>query len=166
MNSLKDIKSFRSLILMAPLLSVMACTKPEPIYEVDPVVVNVQGGTKKALKSDRQFVSGAFADLLKKQMSSDELDETMVCYESMTDKELMRDMVIRDLLRRSTQVPEATAMRADVSDFVRNAYTTFYKREPSDLERWTIEQQIVQDTTISPAMVYYAFMSAEEYRYF
>lgn len=153
-------------LLAALLFMAGSCTKPEPIYEVNPVTVNVQGGTKKALKSDRQFVSGAFADLLKKQMSSDELDETMVCYASFTDKELLRDMVIRDLLRRSTHVPEAAAMRSDISGFVETAYTTFYKRDPSDLERWTIEQQIIQDTTITPAMVYYAFMSAEEYRYF
>ena len=154
------------MVMATVLCSWVACTKPEPIYEVNPVVVNIQGGTKRALKSDRQFVSGAFADLLKKQMTSSELDETMICYDAMTDKELMRDMVIRDLLKRSTHVPDAATMRADVSKFVRDAYTCFYKREPSDLERWTIEQQIIQDTTIVPAMVYYAFLSAEEYRYF
>ncbi len=165
MNFCVDIK-WHQLMAMTGMLLFAACTKPEPIYEVNPVVVNIQGGTKKALKSDRQFVSGAFADLLKKQMSSAELDETMVCYAAVSDKELMRDMVIRDLLRRSTHVPDAASMRADVTKFVRDAYTGFYKREPSDLERWTIEQQIVQDTTLSPAMVYYAFMSAEEYRYF
>ena len=142
MNSCVGIK-LKQLLLASGVFLVAACTKPEPIYEVNPVVVNIQGGTKKALKSDRQFVSGAFADLLKKQMSSSELDETMVCYVSVSDKELMRDMVIRDLLRRSTHVPEAATMRADVSKFVKETYTGFYKREPSDLERWTIEQQIM-----------------------
>jgi len=166
MNFCVEINKWSSGILFLLLSCAVACTKPEPIYEVEPVTVNVQGGTKRALKSDRQFVSSAFADVLKKQMTSDELDEAMVCYNAMSDKELMRDMIIRDMLKRSSRIPSSSEMRADTEKFVQDTYVRFYKRDPSDLERWTVKQQIDQDTSLLPVMVYYAFMSGEEYRYY
>ena len=166
MNFCAEIKKWSGGALLLLLLLTAACTKPEPIYEVEPVTVNVQGGAKRAVKSDRQFISGAFADVLKKQMTSDELDEAMVCYNAMSDKELMSDMIIRDMLKRSSRIPSSTEMRADTEKFVQETYVRFYKRDPSDLERWTVKQQIDQDTSLLPVMVYYAFMSGEEYRYY
>ena len=166
MNFCAEIKNWRGGALFLLLLLTTACTKPEAIYEVEPVTVNVQGGTKRALKSERQFISGAFADVLKKQMTSDELDEAMICYNAMSDKDLMRDMIIRDMLKRSSRIPSSTEMRADTEKFVQETYVRFYKRDPSDLERWTVKQQIDQDTSLLPVMIYYAFMSGEEYRYY
>lgn len=144
-----------------------SCMEPESIYEVEPVLVQVQGGQKKALKTDRQFVSGAYADVMKKQITTSDLDEAIYCYEANSDKEMIRDMIIRDLLKRTAAViPTAVEMRNDPEKFVGDAYRRFFKRDPSDLERWTVQSQIVQDTSISPVMVYYVFMSAEEYLYF
>jgi hypothetical protein len=91
----------------------------------------------------------------------------MVCYEGFGEDYIIRDMIVRDMIKRSSVViPSATEMRNDVSGFVRDTYTRFYKREPSDLEKWTVQNQITQDTTITPVMVYYSFMSAEEYLYY
>lgn len=165
MNSYVAGKLYTLLLLLA--LGAAACSAPEDIYEVDPITVQVQGGQKKAVKTDRQFVSGAYADVMKKQISTGDLDEAIVCYEANSDKELVTDMIIRDLLKRSAAViPSATEMRGDISKFVGDTYIRFYKREPGDLERWTVQNQITQDTSISPVMVYYVFMTAEEYKYY
>ncbi|MBP7166594.1 MAG: hypothetical protein KBB64_02950 [Bacteroidia bacterium] len=154
-------------MLLLAMAGATSCMKPEPIFEVEPVTVNVQGGTKKAMKTNRQFVSGAYSDLTNKQIATSELDDAMVCYEGFGEDYIIRDMIVRDMIKRSAVViPSATEMRNDVNGFVRDTYTRFYKREPSDLEKWTVQNQIAQDTTITPVMVYYSFMSAEEYLYY
>ncbi len=166
MNScvVNKVKYFGLLLLTGAFTS---CMEPDPVYEVEPVMVQMQGGQKKAVKSDRQFVSGAFADVMKKQITTSELEEAIYCYDASGDKELVRDMIIRDLLKRTAAViPSKNDMRSAPDVFVKDTYRRFYKRDPSDLERWTVENQIVQDTAISPVMVYYVFMSAEEYKYY
>ncbi len=166
MNSYAAI-NFRLFFALGFMIAFVSCMEPDPVYEVEPVLVQVQGGQKKAAKTDRQFVSGAFSDVMKKQISTSELDEAVYCYESNSDKELIRDMVVRDLLKRSAAViPSVAAMRGNPGQFVDDTYRRFFKRDPSDLERWTVQTQIEQDTSIQPVMVYYVFMSAEEYYYY
>jgi hypothetical protein len=161
------VNKFRNVLFLLLAASFTACMEPEPIYEVEPILVEVQGGQKKAVKTDRQFVSGAFADVMKKQITTSELDEAIYCYDANSDKEMIRDMIIRDLLKRTAAViPSVSEMRNDPEKFVGDTYRRFYKRDPSDLERWTVQNQIEQDTSIHPVMVYYVFMSAEEYSYF
>ena len=145
----------------------LSCMKPEPIYEVEPLLVQVQGGQKNGVKTDRQFVSGAYADVIKKQISTSDLNEAIQCYLANSDKEMIQDMIIRGLLKRTSAViPSSNEMRNDPEKFVTDTYRRFYKRDPSDLERWTVQNQITQDTSLLPVMIYYAFMSAEEYKYF
>jgi hypothetical protein len=161
-----DVKLIRWVVVCS-LLTFASCLEPDPIYEVEPVTVQEQGGQKKGFKSDRQFVSGAFSDLFGKQITSAELDESMVCYNAISDKGLVRDMIIRDMLRRnSLVVPAAQDMRNDKDKFIIDTYRKFYKRDPSDLEKWTLLNQIDQDTTLNPVLIYYAFLSSEEYLYY
>lgn len=144
-----------------------SCKKVDPIYEVEDVIVKNDASVKHALKGDRQFVSTAYSDLLKRSIPSADLNEAMNCYASVSDKEVVRDLIIRDLLRRSNLNPPSNAqMRADADAFVKDTFDRFYHRSASENEVFAVKQQLLQDTTISAVMVYYAFMTAEEYKYY
>jgi hypothetical protein len=57
-------------------------------------------------------------------------------------------------------------MRADLGAFVNASFRKFFVREPTAFEQWFVEDIIVRDSTISPEVVYYAFMTSNEYRFY
>ena len=63
-------------------------------------------------------------------------------------------------------MPTDQIMRADIDQFITDTYLRFYVREPGQYERWQLKQMIEQDAEITPEMIYYAFLTSDEYRYY
>ncbi|MEM7038738.1 MAG: hypothetical protein AAF570_17255 [Bacteroidota bacterium] len=79
----------------------------------------------------------------------------------------MMDMIILNFLEApNVQIPSETDMRADLEDFVADSYRKFFVRAPSAFEQWFVSDLIRKDTAITPELVYYTFMTSNEYRYY
>jgi hypothetical protein len=90
-----------------------------------------------------------------------------VALQSLGDKNTIQDMIVRSLLNRSgAQIATDAAMRADVNAFIINEYLRFYNRKPNELELWNMKNFIEKNTDITPKMVYYSMMTANEYKYY
>ena len=57
-------------------------------------------------------------------------------------------------------------MNTDVNLFVIATYKKFYNREPNEFELWQLTNLIQNDVNTTPELVYYAFMTSNEYRYY
>ena len=57
-------------------------------------------------------------------------------------------------------------MSADVSAFVSATYRKFYNRDPNEFEKWQIVNYINTSSNVTPELVYYSFMTSDEYRYY
>ncbi|MEM6260917.1 MAG: hypothetical protein AAGI38_00305 [Bacteroidota bacterium] len=137
------------------------------LYEVNPVDIREEGADKNSLKTDLEFISLAYSDLYGSTPTDQELINLVTAYNTMGDKELVADIVIRNLLNNErADVPTAQAMRADVSTFISETYKRFYVREPSEYERWFMEDLITNDPNVTPEIIYYAFLTSNEYRFF
>ncbi|HEX2900638.1 MAG TPA: hypothetical protein VHS96_13030, partial [Bacteroidia bacterium] len=66
----------------------------------------------------------------------------------------------------NVQIPTDAAMRSDVEAFVDASYRKFFVREPSAFERWFVSDLIRKDAGLTPDLVYYAFMTSVEYRFY
>jgi hypothetical protein len=151
----------------AAMLFCISCREPEYIYELNNEVVSSSGIEKKNLKSESEFISIGYSDLFDKPISSSELEETKACFESVNDKEIIRDMYIRDLIKRNnTNIPSNNEMRSDAGEFVINAYKKLFHRNPNEYELWYMTNLVNTDTSYSAKMIYYAMMSSEEYKYY
>lgn len=157
----------------APLLAVLllfalGCKKEQIFtYGVNDVTVEQPGAVKPNVKSDLEVISIAYTDLFGTTIPPDELDDKAKAYQSFGDKRLIIDMIILNFLNEpGVQVPTATAMRDDVEQFVADAYARFFVREPTAFEQWFVSDLIHKDQDITPELVYYAFMTSNEYRYY
>ena len=162
---MNNLKYFIGLIATCMLMS---CQSDKLyLYEVNPVEVKQAGVEKQNLKSDLEFLSLAYADLFGKTLPDALLNSMIAAYASVGDKSLMADIIIRNLLNSpDANVPDDADMRADVRGFITETYKKFYVREPGEYELWYFENLINSNSDIRPEIIYYAFLTSDEYRYY
>lgn len=156
-------------LMLLIVISLGACKPAEDvyIYEVNEVEVKQQAADKQNLKSDLEFLSLAYSDLFGEPIPNNVLNQMLQAYQSLGDKALIADVLIRNMLNEpGAAVPADVEMRADVGAFVEQTYLLFYVRQPNDYERWYFEELIGSQADITPEMVYYAFLTSDEYRFF
>jgi hypothetical protein len=155
-------------LLLIGLLALSGCKK-EKIYTygVDEVTVEQPGASKPTVKSDFELISIAYTDLFGTTIPPDKLQEAAISYQAFGDKRLVIDMLILNYLNDpSVILPSDASMRADLDAFVDATFRKFFVREPSAFERWYVADLIAKDATLTPNLVYYAFMTSNEYRFY
>lgn len=154
-------------LILIPLL--FACKDPDPVfvYEVNEVEVNQAGLNKNNLKNDLEFISLAYSDIFGTTVTEQILNQLVTAYNSIGDKTLIADYIIKNMLNApGAQIPSAQDMRSDVGLFINDTYKKFYVREPNEYERWYFSQLIDQDPDMTPELIYYSFLTSDEYRYY
>ncbi|MGB3948405.1 MAG: hypothetical protein WBM13_10495 [Bacteroidia bacterium] len=173
MNMLASINKIKNSLFYTLLLVVVftsSCKKAAPttyIYGVNGVGVTQDGVSKPNVKSTVEFISIAYSDLFGNTINQATLTDLSTAYVSFADKKLIEDMIIRNFLNTpGIDIPTLTEMNASLPTFIINSYKKFYNREPNEFELWQMQNLIESDSTITPELVYYAFMTSNEYRYY
>ncbi len=158
----------KKLFLAIALLAAVSCSKEKTyIYDVKNVDVTQANGNKGTAKTTTEFISIAYSDLFGTTIANADLLDMFVTYSSFGDKKLVEDRIIRTLIDRpGVQIPTNQAMRNDIGLFVTNSYKKLFNRAPNAFENYFVTSKIQSDTAITPAMLYYSFMTSNEYRYY
>ena len=146
----------------------LACTKHKVNeYEINEVVVTTNHNNKKNLKSDLQFISIMYSDLVGNTIPSKKLKNLTTAYNSFGDKNIIIDRITRNfLLDPSADIPDDLEMRSDVKQFIKDTYKKFYVRNPNEAEIWYLEKSINENLDLTATDIYYAFLTSEEYKYY
>ncbi|WNJ17791.1 hypothetical protein [Pontibacter sp. G13] len=153
--------------LMATGFSACESTEPLYVYEVNEVSVGQAGADKENVKNELEFISLAYADLFGETLDQNRLNAMVQSYESLGDKTLIADILIRNMLNDpAADIPSNTTMRADIEGFIQALYLRLYLREPSAYEMWFLQAQIEQAPDLTPVAIYYAFLTSDEYRFY
>lgn len=155
---------------MLSVVMATGCKKESPnsyIYGVNNVSVSQEGVAKPNVKSTVEFISIAYSDLFGNTIDQATLTDLGTAYVAFGDKKLIEDLIIRNFLNsQSVVIPTTTEMNANVPQFIINTYKKFYNREPNEFELWQFTNLITTDSSVTPELVYYAFMTSNEYRYY
>ncbi len=154
--------------LILVLLLAWGCKKEEIYtYGINDVTVEQPGAVKPNVKSDLEVISIAHTDLFGTTIGPNDLANLTTSYQAFGDKRLIIDMIILNFLNEpGVEIPSDSEMRADIETFVREGYNRFFVRQPTAFEEWFVSDIIRDDADISPELVYYAFMTSNEYRYY
>ena len=154
--------------ILFSVLLFQACKKdPSYIYGVNDVTVSQPGVSKPNVKNTIEFISIAYSDLFGSTISAGDLTDLSLCYLAFGDKKFIEDLIIRNFLKKpGVIIPTQTQMTADVPAFVQATYRKFYNRDPNEFEKWQVVNTINGTSGITPELVYYAFMTSDEYRYY
>jgi hypothetical protein len=136
-------------------------------YEIVPVHVDNQGGKKGTLKTDLQFITIMYADLFGTSIPSAELNNINQAYLSFGDKDVVIERIAQHfLLNSAAQIPTDNYMRFNTDQFIAEAYNRFYVRKPTEAETYYLRKLIKENGEIKARDVFYAFVTAEEYKYY
>lgn len=156
----------RFIIFLLPFLA--SCEESgNVIFEVQDVAIKQEGIEKPNIKTNIEFISIAYSDLIGKGITSNELAQLSVSYESFGDAKTIEDLIIRNFLNRpDALIPSEVEMRGDVNKFVIDTYRKFFNRDPNEFEQWFLSTEIGKNQDLSPEVVYYGIMTSNEYRNF
>ncbi len=160
---------FYSIILLAILsTSYQGCKKETTnIYEVDDVLVTKDQSEKTVSKTMVEFISIAYADVFGSTISQNDLGILSLLYLAFGDKILIEDVLVKNMLNSpDANLPSNAEMRANIGQYVKNTYIKLYNREPNELESFTLTEKINANEAMTSAMVYYAMMTSNEYRFY
>lgn len=150
-------------------LTFTACKRdPSYIFEVDDVAVTQSAGEKNRLKTDIEFVSIAYADIFGASIPQNDLEEIVTTYKSFGDKSLVIEMIIRKFVDDGGSNIQSInrSSTENIELFVSETYKKLYNREPDAYEKWYLSDLISNENDIDAEIVYYALMTANEYRYY
>ena len=152
------------------LLNFSACKKDDPtfLFAVDEVTVSQSSADKNRLKTDIEFVSIAYADLYGGSIDQGMLEDIIITYKSFGDKSMVIEMIIRKFIDDETSNIGSIDRnnQTSIENFVQKTYEKLYNRTPNAFEKWYLSDLIETETDINAEMVYFAMMTANEYRYY
>ncbi len=162
-------KTFASIAIGFILVtSTIGCKKETTyIYEVDDVLVTKDQSEKTVSKTMVEFISIAYADVFGLTISQNDLGQLSLLYLAFGDKVLIEDVLVKNMLNSpEANLPSDLEMRSNIEVYVKNAYLKLYNREPNELENFTLTKKISDNPDMTSAMVYYAMMTSNEYRFY
>ena len=165
---MRTLKKLKVLFFALVCLWIASCKKDVSyIYDVNDTNVSQPGVSKPNVKSTLEFISIAYSDLFGTTIGAGELTDLSLCYLAFGDKKFIEDLIIRNFLNKTgVIIPTQSTMTADVPAFVQATYRKFYNRDPNEFEKWQVVNYINSTSTITPELVYYSFMTSDEYRYY
>jgi hypothetical protein len=158
----------RNFLIFCLCITAFSCQKDlQKVYEVNRQPVSLTTIDKDNFKQELSLISLAYTDLFSTPIEGWKLNQCIADFAATNDKEAMLDLILRGFLNQNNlPVPTDSQMRNDLEGFVKDIYNKFYHRAPSPFELFKMQQIIENDTTLKPTMLYYAFLTSDEYRYF
>jgi hypothetical protein len=158
----------RNLLIICVCLTALSCQKDlQKVYDINRQQVSLTTIDKDNFKQELSLISLAHTDLFATPIEGWKLNQCIADFAATNDKEAMLDLILRGFLNQNNlPLPTDTQMRNDIESFVSTTYQKFYHREPSPFEAFKLKQIIENDTALKPVMLYYSFLSSDEYRFF
>jgi hypothetical protein len=150
------------------LLSTFACTtEKEYQYEVYSVTTGKNAGDKSNRKSTTEFISIAYADLFGTYIPQSKLINLSIAYSSFGDYKVIEERIIKNFLNDSNvAIPQTPSVNGDTLLFISNTYKKFYNRDADEFEKHYWKELIRTNSMVTPAIIYYAMMTSDEYRFY
>ncbi len=159
----------KKIFFLCSILILFSCKKEKKVtYHVNDVTLSQNSSNKDRIKSTTEFISIAYSDIFKTVITTDKLSDLSTMYIAFGDKKLIEEMVIKNFLNEPTiQIPHIDrTSETTIQTFVNSTYTKLYNRTPNEYELWYVTDMIQKDENISSEIIYFALMTANEYRYY
>lgn len=142
-------------------------TQAEYLYDLGNISLYQEGIQKPNIKTLNEFAAIAYTELFGTTIPAQKISELTQAYVAFGDKKMVEDLMIRNFLNLpGVQIPSTLDMNSDLDLFINNTYKKFYTRLPNEFELWQIKEFINSNSSVTPELVYYTFMTSDEYRYY
>ncbi len=155
-------------LLVIIIITLVSCKKEKTfLYEVNPVTVQQNGSVKNNVKNTTEFISIAYADLFGTNIPQSALVSLNTLYNAFGDKKMIEDRIILNLINiPGSVIPSQPSVNGDTIQFITNTYKKLYNREAGAFENYYLKETLRMNANVTPVVIYYALMTADEYRFY
>jgi len=154
-------------LLIGFLCTLEACQRDiYEVYEINSVDVLPVNAQKNKAKTDIQYISILYTNFFQVPIGPNNLLEAIEAIRSIGDKQIAYEMVVGKYINENPLIPSKNEMLADPEKFIRDTYTRFYTRQPTEAELAWMMNYIVSNPSLTPDIIYFAFATSNEHYYY
>jgi len=155
----------RILIVLAIFTTMLfsSCQDRYTVYGIDDIDISPVNSEKNKPKTDQQYISILYTNLFQKAIGPNQMLDALKAIESIGDKQIAFDMLVSKYMNDPDVIlPSPESMREEPEQFVRDTYTRFLVRQPTEAELQWMINYINSRPALTPELVYYSFATCNE----
>jgi hypothetical protein len=146
------------------LIAVQACHEEYTVYGIEDLEITPVNSEKDKPKTHSQYISILYANMFQKAIGPNKMLEALKAIESIGDKQVAYDMLVSKYMNDpDVQLPAEEDMRADPVKFIRDTYSRFLVRQPTEAELQWMVNYIESRPALTPELVYFSFATSNEH---
>ena len=154
-----------SLVILACALS--SCSEDYVVYDIEDVAIKPVNSEKDKPKTHAQYISILYANMFQKAIGPNQMLQALKAIESIGDKRVAYDMLVSKYMNDPDVIlPSEEHMRNDPEKFVRETYTRFLIRQPTEAELQWMINYIESRPSLTPELVYFSFATSDEHYHY
>lgn len=155
--------AFGILCLVAFLLCT-ACQTEYVVYGINDLEITPVNSYKNKAKTYAQYVSILYTNMFQKPIGPNQMLEALKALESIGDKQVAFDILVSKYMNDpNVKLPSVESMQSDPETFVRETYTRFLVRQPTEAELQWMVNYIQSRPALTPELVYFSFATSNEH---
>ena len=149
------------------LINLNGCQKDiYEIYEINDIEVLPVNAQKNKAKTDAQYISILYTNFFQIPIGPNKLLEALNAIRSIGDKQIAYDIIVSKYLNQSPELPTKAEMDGDPESFIRNTYSRFLTRQPTEAELAWMLNYLQSNPSLTPDLVYVSFATCNEHYYY
>lgn len=144
-----------------------SCQDKYFVYGIDDLEIRPVNSEKDKPKTHAQYISILYANMFQTAIGPNQMLEALAAIESIGDKQVAYDMLVSKYMNDpDVKIPSVESMRDDVEKFVRETYTRFLVRQPTEAELEWMINYIESRPALTPELVYFSFATSNEHAHY
>lgn len=140
------------------------CQKEYDVYEINDVTILPVNSEKNKAKTDAQYISILYTNLFQEPIGPNKMLEAQNAIASIGDKQIAYEILVSKYMNDPrVQLPDEVEMRGDPEAFIRDTYSRFLVRQPTEAELLWWVNYINSTPTLTTDLVYFAFATSNEH---
>jgi len=159
---------FRLLTLILSLLfAATSCTERSTSFEIDTIEIGVADEAKERAKRERQFIQTLYNQIYQAPLPPSDAVAFSELFQSIGDRQVAIEVIVAKMVADPNAVlPSLTDLRGDPEAFTAQLYRRLYVRDATQAELSWWVNYLETHPDVDVAQVVFAFVTANEYRYY
>lgn len=137
------------------------------VYGIEDVNIKPVNSEKDKPKTHTQYISILYANMFQKAIGPNQMLQALNAIESIGDKQVAYDMLVSKYMNDpDVKIPSEESMRNNPEQFVRDTYTRFLVRQPTEAELQWMINYIESRPSLTPELVYFSFATSNEHAHY
>jgi hypothetical protein len=137
------------------------------VYGIEDLGITPVNSEKNKAKTHAQYISILYTNMFQKAIGPNQMLQALKAIESIGDKRVGYDILVSKYMNDpDLKLPTAESMREDPEAFVRETYTRFLVRQPTEAELQWMINYIESRPALTPELVYFAFATSNEHYHY